>query len=109
MKIAACNCRYGCQPSIPCKNFLAMFVWLLRRGATGSGGVRFRPEADLSIIVIPDLIRDDINKKALSYMIRLCQPSSRLFQYVDNSARSPACEPGAPLSPRAAKPAAAQG
>ncbi|ABF53576.1 hypothetical protein Sala_1864 [Sphingopyxis alaskensis RB2256] len=31
-----------------------------------------------------------INKKALSYMARLCQPSSRLFQYVDKSARSPA-------------------
>jgi len=29
-------------------------------------------------------------KKALSYMIRLCQPLSQLFQYVDENARSPA-------------------
>jgi len=38
-------------------------------------------------------------KKALSYLTRLCQPSSRLFQYVDKIDRRAACgraqQPGA--------------
>ena len=38
----------------------------------------------------PSALLPKAAKKTLSYMTRLCQPSSRLFQYVDNSARSPA-------------------
>ena len=34
------------------------------------------------------------HQKTLSYMARLCQPSSRLFQNVDQSARSPASKQG---------------
>jgi len=38
-------------------------------------------------------------KKTLSYLARLCQPSSRLFQHVDKSARSPASGCGRAVYP----------